>query len=71
MQTSEKQVVIDDRLAPYIGSDPVYDSEHGGMIHRARKFSGVDFLMPTSQLSESLEEYSAQIQETVNLHEDH
>ena len=70
MQTSEEQIVIDNRLAPYIGSDPVYDSEHGGMLHRARMFSSIDFLIPTDQLSKSLEEYSARIQEAVNLHED-
>lgn len=71
MQTPEEQFVVDDRLVPYIGTDPTYDSEQGGMIHRARKFSGVDFLMPISQLGKSLKEYSAQIQEAVNSHEDY
>lgn len=71
MSTSEKQFKVDDRLAPFIGNDPIHESEHGGMIHHAENFSGAGFLMPLSQLRDSLETYSAQIQEAVNSHVDH
>lgn len=71
MPTSEKKSKIDARLAPFIGNDPIHESEHGGMIHHAKTFSGDSFLMPLSQLRDSLEKYSAQIQEAVNSHVDH
>lgn len=71
MSTSEKQSKIDARLAPFIGNDPIHKSEHGGMIPHAKTFHSDGFLMPLSQLRDSLEAYSAQIQEAVNSHGDH
>lgn len=69
METSERQFMFDDRLAPFIRNDPALDGEQGGMLHQSRHFPGVDFLVPTSKLHESLTEFSAQIQEAVNLYE--
>lgn len=62
---------MDARLAPFIGNDPTDESEHGGMIPHAKTFSSAGFLMPLSQLRDSLELYSAQIQEAVNSHANH
>lgn len=59
----------DSYLAPYVGSDPVCASEHGGLMNYPESFFGVGYLMPAAQLKERLAVFASQIQEAVNPHE--
>lgn len=69
MQTILKQNATSSRLAPFTGNDPVYNSEHGGMINYSNVFPSTDFLMPISRLHERMTIFSSQIQEAVTSNE--
>lgn len=69
MQTTLKRGTTNNRLTPFVGNNPVYNSEQGGMINYSNTFSGTDFLMPISQLHECMSVFSSQIQEAVTTNE--
>lgn len=61
-------VQISSRLAPFVGNDPVCESEHGGYIKYDGKFAGVRYLEPVSEHQKLLQDYALQVQKAVGLH---
>lgn len=66
METLEVQT--GSRLTPFIGNDPVCESEHGGYIRYDGQFAGVCYLEPVSEHQKFLQEYGLQVQRAVRLY---
>ena len=54
------------RLTPFIGNNPLCESEHGGEPLYKESFSGVNYLEPVSEHQKYLNEYAMQVQQTFN-----
>lgn len=56
------------RLIPFIGNDPVCESEHGGYIKYRRVLTDTSYLVPVSEHQKFLHDYAIQVQEAVKSH---
>lgn len=55
------------RLTPFIGNDPLCESEHGGETFYKECFSGdINYLEPVSKHQAYLHEYGMQVQQIMN-----
>ena len=54
------------RLTPFIGNEPLCESEHGGEPIYKEAFSGTDYLEPVSEHQKYLHDYAMQVQQALN-----
>lgn len=54
------------RLTPFIGNEPLCESEHGGEPMYKESFSGTDYLEPVSKHQAYMHEYAMQVQQIMN-----
>ena len=54
------------RLTPFIGNEPLCESEHGGEPIHKESFSGTDYLEPVSEHQKCLHDYAIQVQRALN-----
>ena len=54
------------RLTPFIGNEPLCESEHGGEPIHKESFSGTDYLESVSEHQKCLHDYAMQVQQALN-----
>ena len=54
------------RLTPFIGNNPLCESEHDGEPTYKESFSGTDYLEPVSKQQAYLHDYAMQVQQVIN-----